>query len=129
MRSPWPVWIVVTVGALLSLSIGLLGLLAPTNLFAVLGHGGEPITDLTRQLAAYVGARELVIGVALVALLLRRSPALPIVMILFAASNALDSIDALAFHRWAQLPGAVLFAIAFFAAALWLTRRPQARRA
>jgi hypothetical protein len=116
----WLVRVVVILGAALSIAIGILGLLAPASLFAVVGHSGEPVTGLTRQLADYVGARELVLGVTLLVLLLTRSAALPVVMIIFAASNALDGVDAVVFQRWAQVPGALFFAVAFLALGLWL---------
>lgn len=124
----WLVRIVVVLGALLSAAIGVLGFLAPNSLLALLGHPGEQVTAGTRQLAAYVGARELAIAVLLVILLFMRSTrVLSAVMALFAASNALDAIDALAFQRWAQVPGAALFAVAFAVGALWLVRQPASR--
>ena len=91
---------------------------------SVLGHPGDPVTGGTVQLAAYVGARELPMAVMLLVLLLMRSNrVLPAVMLLFAASNGLDAIDALAYQRWAQLPGAAVFALAFRAAASWLCQK------
>jgi hypothetical protein len=47
------------------------------------------------------------------------------VMALFAAANALDAIDALVFHRWAQLPGAAALALTFAAAAWLLLKQPR----
>jgi hypothetical protein len=118
--------IVVVFGALLSAVIGVLGLVAPGALLGILGHPGEHVSASSQQLAAYVGARELPIAVMLVVLLFVKSNrALLAVMTLFAAANALDAIDALVYHRWAQLPGAVAFALIFVAAALWLLRQPR----
>jgi hypothetical protein len=66
--------------------------------------------------------------VLLVVLLFMRSTrVLPAVMVLFAASNALDATDALAFQRWAQVPGAPVLAVAFAVAALWLVKQPSGR--
>lgn len=126
MAAVWVVRVIVALGALLSATIGVLGLLAPGNLLALLGYPGEHLTGGTVQLAAYVGARELPIAVILLVLLVAKSNrVLPAMMLLFAASNALDAIDALAFQRWAQLPGAAVFAVAFLVGAMWLLKQPR----
>ena len=96
----WMVRVVVVLGALVSAGIGVLALVAPGSLLAVLGHPAEHVTAATVQLAAYVGARELPIAVMLVVLVFARSTrVLPAMMLLFAASNAIDALDAVAFQR------------------------------
>ena len=126
----WLVRILVVFGALLSAVIGVLGLVAPAALLGILGHPGEHVNASTKQLAAYVGARELPMAIMLLVLLFVRSNrALPAVMALFASANALDAIDALVYHRWSQLPGAAAFALAFVAAALWLVKQHRSGEA
>jgi hypothetical protein len=121
---------VVVLGALVNVTAGALSLFAPTAFLALVGHRGEPLTAGAQLLAAYAGARELAVGVALVILLVLRSTrVLAGLLAVTALANALDGVGALASQRWAQAPGAFVFALAFLAAALWLSRQPRRSRA
>jgi hypothetical protein len=46
------------------------------------------------------------------------------VVLVVALTNGLDVLDAVASQRWAQVPGALVFAVAFTAVGIWLVRWP-----
>lgn len=121
----WLVAAVIILGALITGLVGLLSLVAPTAFLAAIGHSGAHLTAGTQIFAAYTGARELAIAVALVVLLaLHSTRVLPGLMVVTAGANLLDVVDALAAGRWVQVPGALVFALAFLAAAAWLVKQP-----
>lgn len=126
----WLVGLVVVLGALINALVGLLSFFAPTTFLTVIGHRGEPLTEGVRIFAAYTGARDLAVAVALAVLLAMRSRrVLPGLLATVAAANALDGVAALAFRRWAQVPGSFVFALAFVAAAIWLFKQPGGKEA
>lgn len=119
----WLVALVVIVGALVNAAVGVLSLISPADFLALVGHRGEQVTAGTEIYAAYTGARDLAIAVALLVLLAMRSTrVLPGLMLVVASANAVDGADALVGGRWAQVPGAFAFAILFLLAAIWLFR-------
>jgi hypothetical protein len=129
-QARWLVDAVVLLGALLTGLVGVLSLVAPAAFLTVIGHHGIPVTSSAQIFAAYTGTRELAIAVALVVLLMLRSTrVLAAVMVVTAGANLLDVVDALAVGRWAQVPGALVFALAFLAAAAWLVRQEHAQEA
>jgi hypothetical protein len=121
---------IVVLGALITGAVGVLSLVAPATFLAVIGHRGAHVTASTQIFASYTGARELAIAVALVILLaLRSTRVLPGLMVVTAGANILDVADALVNGRWAQVPGAFVFALAFLAAAAWLFKQPHGHEA
>jgi hypothetical protein len=125
-RARWLVDAVVLLGALLTGLVGVLSLVAPAAFLAVIGHQGMPVTSSGQIFAAYTGTRELAIAVALVVLLVLRSTrVLAALMVVTAGANLLDAVDALAAGRWVQVPGALVFALAFLAAAAWLAKQAR----
>jgi len=115
---------VVIVGVVVNAVVGILSLLAPTAFLAAIGEGGSVLTPSSLVFAGYSGARELGIGVALaLCAALRIPPALAGALMVAAAANAVDAIDAVTTGRWAQLPGAFLFAAAYACAAMWYARQ------
>jgi len=125
----WLIGAVVVLGALVTGLTGVLSLVAPATFLALTGHRGEPVTAGVRVFAAYAGARELAIAVALVVLLaLRSRRVLPGLMMVTAGANAVDVVGAVAAGRWVQLPGAVVVALVFLATAVWLFTHPPVDR-
>lgn len=119
----WTSATIVVAGALVLGTVGLLSLLAPGAMLALVGHSGEQPSQGTRVFADYTGTRDLAIAIVLLVLLaMRSSRALPAVLLLAALANGLDAVTAVASQRWPQLPGAVVFAIAFLVAAVLLSR-------
>ncbi len=120
----WTSATIVVAGALVLGTVGLLSLLAPGAMLALVGHAGEQPSPGTRVFADYTGTRDVAIAVVLVVLLAARSSrALPAVLLLAALANGLDAVVALVSQRWPQLPGALGFAIAFLVAAVLLSRQ------
>ena len=117
---------VVILGVLFNAAVGLLSLLAPTGFLAAVGQASPSMTPATSVFAEYAGARELAIAVALIVCAASRiAPALAGVLVVAATANTLDAVEALASGRWLQLPGALLFAMAFTGAAIWFARRTR----
>jgi hypothetical protein len=102
---------------------GLLSLLAPASFLGLVGERGAQVSTDTQIFAAYAGARALAIAVALLVLLFMRAPrGLAGAMLLAALANGFDLGHALLTQRWVQAPGALIFAVIYLAAALWLFR-------
>jgi hypothetical protein len=112
---------IVLVGVLFNAAVGLLSLIVPSAFLGLVGETTFPVTPSAAVFAEYAGARELAIAVALAACAaLRITPALAAVLGVAAIANVIDAIAAVASGRWVQLPGAVVFAVAYGSAA-WLT--------
>jgi hypothetical protein len=127
-QADWLVRVVVVVGALVNAAAGVLSLFAPERFLALVGHAGESLSPGAQMFAAYTGTRDLAVALMLIALLAVRSKQmLAGVMLLTALANALDGVDAVAHQRWAQAPGALVFAIVFLLAACWPLRRSGRR--
>jgi ABC-type nickel/cobalt efflux system permease component RcnA len=104
---------------------GMLSLLAPSTFLMIVGVRVVQLNEGAQLFAAYTGARELAIAVTLLVMLLTRaSRGLAAVMLLTALANVFDVGHAILAQRWVQVPGALVFAIIFLAAALWLFNRP-----
>jgi hypothetical protein len=103
--------------------VGALSLLSPAGFLALVGEGRQDLSPGIVVFASYAGARELAIAVALLVLLAARAvPALVGVLVVAAVVNALDVGGAVLADRWVQVPGAVIFTIAYASAAIWLSR-------
>jgi hypothetical protein len=114
---------VVILGAVFNGAVGALSLLSPTTFLAVIGQSTPELTPGVLAFAGYAGARELAIAVGLVVLLaVRATPALAGVLVVAALANAIDAAGAVTAQRWVQLPGAVVFALAYASAAIWFWR-------
>jgi hypothetical protein len=121
----WLVRVVVVLGAVANGVVGALSLVAPRTFLGAVGHPDEPLSAGVQVFAAYTGTRDLAVALLLLVLLAARSTRpLAGVVLLVALTNTLDGLDALASQRWAQLPGALVFAAVFAAVAIWLLRRP-----
>src|SRR5262249_37763086 len=121
----WLVRGVVVLGAVVNGVVGALSLVAPGTFLGAVGHPDEPLSAGVQVFAAYTGTRDLAVALLLLVLLAARStPRLAGVVLLVALTNPLDGLDALASQRWAQLPGALTFAVVFVTVAIWLLRRP-----
>src|SRR5215472_1111751 len=121
----WLVRVFVVLGAVVNGVVGALSLAAPGTFLGAVGHPGEPLSAGVQVFAAYTGTRDLAVALLLLVLLAARSTRLLAgVVLLVALTNTLDGLDALASQSWAQLPGAVAFAVVFAAVAFWLLRRP-----
>jgi hypothetical protein len=117
------VLVLVVVGALINGAVGALSLFAPAAFLNVVGQGAQDVTPATAVLAHYAGGRELALAAALVVFLGARAwPLLVGALIVAALANAIDAAGATAAQRWVQLPGAVLFAVVYACAAIWLSR-------
>jgi hypothetical protein len=119
---------VVIVGMLFNAAAGLLSLLQPGAFLSAVGEA-TLVSPAVSVFAEYAGARELAVAAALfVCGLTRATPALMGVLIVASAANALDTVGAIASGRWVQLPGALVFAIAYAlaAAACWRLTLPSA---
>ena len=124
----WLVSGVVTLAVVTGAIFGALSLFAPASFLSIVGVHSEQVSASAQVYAAYTGTRELAIAVTLVVLLVMRATrGLAAVMLLTALANALDVVHALAVQRWVQVPGALVFAVVYFATAVWLFRR-SARR-
>lgn len=119
----WLAYAAVVLAIVTNLALGLLSLLAPASFLRLVGERGAEVSANAQIFAAYGGARELAIAVALlVLLLLRATRGLAGVMLLAALANGFDLGHALLTQRWVQVPGALIFAIIYLTAALWLFR-------
>ena len=111
--------VVVLAGILFNAAVGLLSLIVPSSF--LVGETTSPMTPSAAVFAESAGARELASAVALAACAaLRITPALAAVLGVGAIANVVDAIAAVASGRWVQLPGAIVFALAY-ASAAWLT--------
>src|SRR5215813_3280797 len=107
---------------------GVLSCLAPSAFLSIVGVRTGSVNAGAEIFAAYTGARELAIAFTLVVLLLAHaSRGLAAVMLLTAVANGFDSVHALISQRWVQAPGALVLAIIYLAAALWLLSHPARR--
>src|SRR5262245_10801174 len=121
----WLVRGVVVLGAVANGVVGALSLVAPGTFLGAVGHPDEPLSAGVQVFAAYTGTRDLAVALLLLVLLAARSTRLLAgVVLLVALTNTLDVLDAIASQRWAQVPGALAFAVVFVAVAIWLLRRP-----
>ena len=103
---------------------GVLSLVAPAAFLSIVGVQTAQVDASAQVFAAYTGARELAIALTLLVLLVLRAPrGLAAVMLLAALANGFDAGHALLSQAWFQLPGALLFAIVYLAAARWLFTR------
>ena len=103
---------------------GVLSLVAPAAFLSIVGMQTAQVNASAQVFAAYTGARELAIALTLLVLLVLRAPrGLAAVMLLAALANGFDAGHALLSQTWFQLAGALVFAIVYLAAALWLFNR------
>jgi hypothetical protein len=120
----WLAYGAVVLAIITSAAFGVLSLVAPTAFLSMVGVRTAHMDVSAQVFAAYTGARELAIaGTLLVLLVMRATRGLAAVMLLAALANGFDVGHALLSQRWAQLPGALLFAILYLAAAIWLFNR------
>jgi hypothetical protein len=111
-----------------SAAFGMLSFLAPSAFLSIVGARTGQLDAGAQIFAAYTGARELAIAVTLLVLLLTQaSRGIAAVMLLIALANGFDAVHAILSQRWAQAPGALVFAFIYLAAALKLFSRPATR--
>lgn len=111
-----------------SAAFGALSFVALPRFLALVGAQNASVDPGTQIMAAYTGARELAIAATLVVLLLMRTRrGLAPVMLLAGLANLFDGAHALLTQRWDQAPGAIVFALIYLAAALWIYRRTMRR--
>ena len=114
---------IVMLGALFNGVVGALSLLNPRGFLALVGEGNQALSPGAFVFAGYAGSRELAIAAALLVLLAARAtPALVGVLMVAALANAIDVVGAVLAGRLLQLPGALIFTIAYAAAAIWFSR-------
>lgn len=107
-----------------SAAFGALSFVALPTFLALVGAQNAPVGAGAQIMAAYTGARELAIAVTLVVILLMRTRRwLAPVMLLAGLANLFDGAHALLTQRWVQAPGAIVVALIYLAAALWISRR------
>jgi hypothetical protein len=118
-----PGWVatVVGLGALLTIAGAVIAIADP----AILLDPADHVTGAVRVYAGYLFARNLALGVMLIALLALRARHLLVgLMVLTAAIQVLDvAVDA-ATGRWLLVPGLLVFAGAFILGARRLADRP-----
>lgn len=120
--------VIVLAGALVNATVGVLSLLAPSQFLAFVGQSSQELTPAASVFAAYAGARELGVAIALLVLLaMRRVPLLAGALTVAALANLVDAALAVAAQRWVQLPGALAFTLAYAIAAVWLPNTPPTR--
>jgi hypothetical protein len=120
---PIAVGTIVILGALFNAAVGALSLFSPTGFLALVGERSQDLTPGVMVFAGYAAARELAIAAALLVLLaVRATPALVGVLVFAALANVFDTAGALLAGRWVQLPGAVIFSVAYASAAIWFSR-------
>jgi hypothetical protein len=120
----WLVYGAIILAVVTDAVFGVLSLFAPASFLSIVGVHSEQLSASAHVYAAYTGTRELAIAVTLIVLLaMRATRGLAAVMLLTALANALDVVNALAAQRWVQVPGALVFALIYFATAVWLFRR------
>ena len=116
---PWWVSAIVLLAALLLTAGAIIALVHP----AMLVSPGAAITPATRVYADYLFSRNLALAIALAALLLVRARTpLRSMIALAALIQLLDGIMDVVEARWAIVPGVLLLAAIFLAAALRLRR-------
>lgn len=121
----WLAYGAVILAVATSATFGVLSLFAPSAFLAIVGVQSAQPNASAQVFAAYTGARELAIALTLLVLLvMRTSRGLAAVMLLAALANAFDFGHAVISQRWFQAPGALVFAIIYLAAAVWLFNRP-----
>jgi hypothetical protein len=120
---PWWLVIIVALGAALMAAGALIALLHP----AMLVSPRDQINGAVRVYAGYLVSRNLTLAIMLLVALSRNArEQLRILVILTAFIQLLDAgLDGME-GRWTLVPGVLLFAIAFFVASAWLSRRPTA---
>jgi hypothetical protein len=124
----WLAYGAVILAVVTSAAFGVLSLFAPSAFLAIVGVQGAQLNASAQVFAAYTGARELAIAVTLLVLLVTRaSRGLAAVLLLAALANGFDFVHAVITQRWFQAPGALVFAIIYLAAAVWLFNRPARR--
>jgi Domain of unknown function (DUF4267) len=124
----WLAYIAVVLAVVTSAAFGVLCLFAPATFLGIVGERTVQVNAGAQVLAAYTGARELAIAITLLVLLVTRaSRGLAAVMLLTALANVFDFGHAVIAQRWVQAPGALVFAIIYLAAAVWLFNRPARR--
>ena len=96
---------------------------------AMLVSPRDQINEAVRVYAGYLVSRNLALAVMLLVALTRSArESLRILIILTAFIQLLDAgLDAFE-GRWALVPGVLIFAMAFFIAAAWLSRYSTARQ-
>jgi hypothetical protein len=122
VRFPLWVFIIVILGALLTLTGAIISKVDPTIL-----TGGSPMTSAAQVYADYTFARDLALAVILLFLLTRRlRQMLAGFMVLIALIQMIDVIDDLARGAFLLVPGLLVFAIVFligawrlFGQAIW----------
>ena len=120
----WLAYGAVVLAIVTSAVFGVLSLVAPAAFLSIVGVRTAQVDASTQAFAAYTGARELGLALSLLVLLVLRAPrGLAAVMLVAALANVFDAGHALLAQHWVQLPGALLFAIVYLAAALWLFKR------
>lgn len=122
----WFAYGAIVLAIVTSAVFGVLSLVAPTTFLSIVGVPSARVglSASAQVFAAYTGARELALALTLLVLLILRAPrGLAAVMLLAALANGFDAGHALLTQSWFQLPGALLFAIVYVAAALWLFKR------
>ena len=119
----WLAYAAVVLAIVTNTVFGLLSLLVPASFLTLVGERSAEVSADAQIFAAYAGARELAIAVALLVLLfIRARRALAGVILLAALANGFDLGHALLTQRWVQVPGALIFAIIYLAAAVWFFR-------
>lgn len=122
----WLAYSAIILAVVTSAAFGVLSFFSPSAFLAIVGEQGAQLNASAQVFAAYTGARELAIAVTLLVLLVTRaSRGLAAVMLLAALANGFDFVHAVISQRWFQAPGALIFAIIYLAAAVWLFNRPS----
>lgn len=120
----WLAYGSVVLAVVTSAAFGVLCLLSPAAFLGIVGVRTVQLNASAQVFAAYTGARELAIACTLLVLLVSRaSRGLASVMLLTALANMFDFAHAMLSQRWVQAPGALVFAIIYLAAAIWLFNR------
>ena len=115
---------IVLVGALINGGVGALSLFAPSLFLAAVGLAGQTVTPASAVFGDYAGARELALGVGLLGFRVSgRYGGLCGVLVVAGVANAIDAGGSVVAQRWEQLPGAVLFTVAYLIAAIFLEKR------
>ncbi len=114
---------IAVVGALLTGAAGAISLSSPGTLLKAVGEGGQSVNAATQIFANYTGTRNLAAALVLLTLVAVRSRrVLAGLLITVGLTNVLDAITDLAAKRWPAVPGPIILAIAFVAAAAVLLR-------
>ena len=121
---PWWLVVIVVSGAALMAAGALIALLHP----AMLVSPRDTINGAVRVYAGYLVSRNLALAIMLLVALTRKArEPLRILVILTAFIQLLDAgLDGME-QRWTLVPGVLLFAIAFFVVAAWLSRYSPGR--